>query len=376
MVPLSRRALIAACAGALLLGAAEPGFTPIFDGSSLKGWSVREGPQTAFHVVDGAIAVHPSANFPTWLRYDRILENFEFRGEFFLKGWMDSAIYLHAPEHGRNTWTGLDIKLFHQKEEKPTSNSCGAIFPVLAPKLVNVNNKGEWNSFRIVMDWPSLKVWMNGSLVQDVNLESHPELKYRLRRGYLGFQSLSYPIRFRNLEVKELPAKEQWEPLFAKAADAAKWTVSEGKPRVEAIGDVLRLEGLGHISYPKPYRDFELHSYIRTSRWHNGGILFRSSGGGTKAQRNYEIQLHNVEGAHFPTGSLYHHKRASYPRIEDEKWWFCQLIVKDALLIVRINGENVLEFEHLENLQEGLIELQAHHEGTWMELKQLVVKGI
>ena len=25
-----------------------------------------------------------------------------------------------------------------------------------------------------------------------------PELRHRLRRGYLGFESLSYPIRFRN----------------------------------------------------------------------------------------------------------------------------------------------------------------------------------
>ncbi len=377
MANLPRRQFLAACAGAASLRAAgEPGFQSLFDGKSLKGWTVRDGPATAFHAADGAIAVHPSANFPAWLRYDRIFENFDFRGEFYLKGWMDSGLFLHAPEYGRNGWTGLEIKLFHQKEEKPTSNSCGAIFPLVAPKLVNVKNQGEWNTIRARIDWPGLQVWINGGLVQDLDLDQHPDLRYRLRRGYVGLQSLSYPIRFRNLQIQELPGREKWEPMFETAADLAQWKTTEGKPRVEAIGDTLRLEGLGHIAFAKPYRDFELHSYIRTSKWQNGGILFRSSGGGTRAGRNYEIQLHNVEGAHFPTGSLYHLKRAIYPRIVDEQWWLCQLIVKGPSIIVRINGENVLEYDRLENTTEGLIELQAHHEGTWSEFRQLKIKQI
>jgi hypothetical protein len=368
------RRLFAASLPAALLRAQD--LKPIFDGTTLNGWSVREGPQSAFHVVDGSIAVHPGSNFPAWLRYDRPLENFELKGEFFLKGWMDSGIYLHAPEHGRNTWTGLEVKLFHQQEEKPTPYSCGAIFPVVAPKLIKVNNKGEWNAVRIRMDWPVLQVWINDAMVQDVNLDAHPELRYRLRRGYLGLQSLSYPIRFRNLAVGELPSKEQWEPLFERKSDIANWKISEGKPRAEAIGDILRLEGLGHLASARPYKDFELHTYVRTSRAHNGGIIFRSSGGGARAQRNYEIQLHNVEGAHFPTGSLYHHKRAQYPRIEDERWWLLQLIAKSNTLIVRINGENVLEYDGLENREEGFIELQAHQEGTWCEFKHMRIKQL
>ncbi|MDX1983779.1 MAG: DUF1080 domain-containing protein [Bryobacteraceae bacterium] len=374
-MPLSRRAFLAAVP-ASALAQIEPGFESIFDGSTLKGWTVRDGPRTAFHVLDGAIAVHPSSNFPSWLRYQRQLENFDLRGEFYLKGWMDSGIYLHAPEHGRNTWTGLEVKLFHQQETKPTPYSCGAIFPLIAPRLVKVNNKGEWNSFRIWMDWPTLRVWMNGEQVQDQNLDATPELRYRLRRGYLGLQSLSYPIRFRNLRIQELAEKEKWEPLFDRNTGLTKWKISEGKPRAEAIEDTLRLEGLGHLSSDKQYADFEFHTYVRTSRGHNGGVIFRSSGGGTRAARNYEIQLHNVEGAHFPTGSLYHHKRAQYPRIEDEKWWFLQLIAKRETLIVRINGENVLEFHELDNREAGFIELQAHHEGTWCEFKHMRIKPL
>ena len=372
----TRRTFLASLPVSALALQDEAGFVSLFDGRSLGGWSIQEGPETAFHVSEGAITVHPGANFPAWLRSNKRYENFDFRGEFFLKGWMDSGIYLHAAEHGRPGWTGFEVKLFHQQEPKPTPYSCGAIFPLVAPSSIKVNNKGEWNTFRIVFDWPSLQVWMNGERVQNLNIESHPELKHRLRQGYLGFQSLSYPIQFRNLRIKELPAKQQWISLFDSAASLDQWFVSEGKPVFQPLGKILRMEGLGHIATKAKYKDFELQTYIRTSRWHNGGVVFRSTGGGTRATRHYEIQLHNVEGAHFPSGSLYHFKRAVYPRIADERWWLLQLVASGSSLTVRINGENVLEYDQLENVEDGHVELQAHANGTWAEFKELKIRTL
>ena len=160
----------------------------MFDGQTLNGWSVQEGPASAFRVMDGAIVVDQGANFPTWLRSDRQYENFDFRGEFFIKGWMNSGIYLHAPEHGRNTWVGMKINIFHQNDKEPRPESVGSIFPIVPPQAVNIRNQGEWNSFRALMDWPRLQVWMNDTLVQDLDVESVPELRHRLRRGYLGLR--------------------------------------------------------------------------------------------------------------------------------------------------------------------------------------------
>ena len=154
---------------------------------------MQDGPETAFYVNDGAIVVHESAGYPTWLRSARQYENFDFRGEFFVKGWTNSGIYLHAPEHGRNMWCGMKINIFHQVDAKPAPESMGSIFPVVAPLKVNVKNKGEWNSFRILMDWPRLRVWTNDEPIQDLDVETVPELRHRLRSGYLGLESLSYP---------------------------------------------------------------------------------------------------------------------------------------------------------------------------------------
>jgi len=350
--------------------ATESGFTSLFDGKTLAGWSVREGPESAFYVKEGDIVVHESAGSPTWLRSARQYENFDFRGEFFIKGWMNSGIYFHAPEHGRNTWCGMKLNIFQDVDEKPALESMGSIFPLVPPRKVNVKNKGEWNSFRILMDWPRLQVWTNDEMIHDLDVSAVPELRHRLRRGYLGFESLSYANRFRNLRVKELPSKDQWITLYDGPEDFNKWFVSDGKPNFEALGNVLHGDGQGQLATKQKYRDFELQMYVRHVLHHNSGVIFRSAGEGSKG-RHYEIQLHDVEGAHYPTGSLYHFKRSLYPRIEAEKWWLYQMVVKDRNVLVRINGETVLEYDQMDNLDEGFIELQAHQPGRWTEFKQV-----
>jgi hypothetical protein len=375
---MNRRGFLAAAAAAPALFAeddGESGFTPLFDGKSLAGWSAQDGPETAFYVNDAAIVVHESAGFPAWLRSARQYENFDFRGEFFVRGWTNSGIYLHAPEHGRNIWCGMKINIFHQVDEKPALESMGSVFPLVAPSKVNVKNKGEWNTFRILMDWPRLQVWTNGEQVQNLDVESVPDLRYRLRTGYLGLESLSYPIRFRNLRVRELPGKIQWTTLYNGPDDLARWHISDGKPKFETLGNVLHGDGLGHLATNEKYRDFELQMYVRHVWHHNSGVLFRSEGMGNRG-KHYEIQLHDVEGAHYPTGSLYSVKRGIYPRIEPHQWWLLQLRVKDATCLVRINGENIVEYDKLDNLADGLIELQAHDAGKWTEFKQIQIRRI
>jgi hypothetical protein len=374
---MNRRKFLTSAAAAPAIAAAQSAdnFTPLFDGRTLAGWSIRQGPESAFYVRDGAIVVHHGAGFPCWLRSAAQYENFDFRGEFFVQGWIDSGIYFHAPEHGRNSWEGMQMKIFHQQDEKPMPNSTGSIFPLIAPLKVNVKSKGDWNEFRILMDWPGLRIWTNGELVQDLNVESVPELRHRLRRGYLGLASLSYPIRFRNLRIQELPPKEKWQTLYHSPADFDQWFISEGKPQVEPVDEVLWADGQGHIATKEKFRDFELRMYVRGSKDHNSGVLFRTSGQGLSG-RHYEIQLHNVEEAHFPTGSLYYFKRSIYPKIEPEEWFPFHLIVQGSRCLVRINGDTVCEYDRLENQEEGHIELQAHRPGYWTEFKQIRVKPL
>lgn len=377
MVTLDRRTFcrLLAASPALLHANGE---TPLFDGTSLKGWSVQQGPESAYYLSEGTITGSPSAGFPAWLRYDKRFENFDLQFEYFLKGWMDGGVYFSAPDHGyRKAWCGFKVSLFHQQDKDMRGNSPGAIFPFVAPKLVNVKNQGQWNAMRIRLDWPKLQVWSNGEITHDLNLDAMPELRNRLRSGYIGFETLSYPMRFRNVKVTELPSKQQWDVLYEQPSDMDRaWTLTDLHERYpakyDALGPILRGDGLGNLTTREKYRDFELQMYIRGAVHHNGGVLFRSKG-----HRDwYEIQLHDVEEAHYPTGSLYYHKRSTYPRVEPEQWYFFQLIVKDATALVRVNGEDVMFYDKLEKLDPGFIEFQAHANGKWIEYKRVRVRRI
>ena len=372
---MNRREFAAILPG-LLAAANDSPQLPLFDGRSLDGWSIVDGPDSSYYVDDGAIVGSPTAEYPAWLRSARRYENFELEFEYFLKGWMDGGVYFSAPEHGPRSRCGFKVSLFHQQDTEPRTNSPGAIFPVVAPRLVNVKNKGEWNTMRIRLDWPKLEVWSNGEATHSLDVETNTELRYKLRSGFIGFDTLSYPMRFRNVRIRELPSKTKWETLFNGAADLSKWTITEAvqrsPARFEAFGRVLHGDGLGNLTTKEKYRDFALQLYIRGSLHHNGGVLFRSQGGSDR----YEIQLHDVEEAHYPTGSLYSFARARYPRIEPEQWFLYQMWVKDRLVVIRINGETVLEYDKLERLDPGWIELQAHQAGRWMEYKEILIRGL
>jgi hypothetical protein len=246
-----------------------------------------------------------------------------------------------------------------------------------SPRTVNVKSKGEWNGIRVVSDWPALRVWINDELVQDLDVQRHPQLRYRLRSGYIGIESLSYPLRFRNLRIRELPAKEQWITLYGEPADFEKnWRVVDGKARWEALGNVLRADGLGYLATRESFRDFEFQCYVRGSRHHNGGVMFR--GPAEPSSGRYEIQLHDVEGAVYPTGSLYGFQRCSpYPRIEAEQWFPFQLIVEGSHCVVRVNGDTVVDYDRLERRDAPTpIMLQAHEVGKWIEYKAIRVRRI
>lgn len=346
----------------------------LFDGKTLSGWKVEQGPETAFFVKNGEVVVHGGSNFPTWLRTEEEFENFDWSGEVFIQGWANGGLYFCAPKHGPVTESGFKLNIFQKQDNPPLKESVGSIFPVVAPTKVTVKPKGEWNTFRIRLDWPSLKVWWNGEMVQDLNVEQNDELKFRLRRGYLGIESLSYPLRFRNFKVERLASKEKWEVLYGGEADLARWTPTESASW-EAIGEVLRADGLGYLVTKEQYKDFALECYIRASQHSNGGVLFR--GGADGKDERYEIQVHDVEGAVYPTGSLYGFERAKpYPRIKPEEWYLMQLYVQGARCVVRINGETVVDYKKLERTGAGTILLQAHQKGKWIEYKGVRVKRL
>jgi len=355
----------------------EKDYVSLFDGVSRSGWTVQDGPDSDYRFRNGWIETAPGASPHSWLRSIEQYENFDFQCDFFIEGWMEGGIYLHAPEHGRNTWVGMMIKIFRAPELG--KNSIGAVFPVVRPLKAVVRNRGEWNQIRVLMDWPRLKVWMNDEVVQDLDVESIPALRHRFRRGYLGLTGLATPLRFRNMRIRILPDKLSWTRMFETDGDLENWTIMPERPNAAvewtAHDGVLRGVGSGNLVSRACYRDFELMAYVRAAPNCNSGVFFRTAGKGL-AGDYYEVQIFNVPDAHYITGSLYGFDRGEYPHVQDEQWFPIQLWVKDRRCVVRVNGDTVVDYGLLENLQEGHVELQAHRADRWVEFKTIRIRCI
>ena len=350
-----------------------PEFKPLFPGEGLAGWTPEAGASFVNH--DGMIASEGKADYPAWLRSNDIYENFILRFEFKTGNYGEGGIFLHAPRHGRNSRVGFEIQLSDDvRDPGPVVISTGAIYGSVPPLKQAAKPLGEWNQVEVMFDWPQLKVILNGEVVQDLNVEENPDLKYRLRSGYLGLQDRGKQIVFRNLEIKALPGKEKWITLFdGKSFDG--WSVlqPEGAQWKREEGDLVATDGNGYLVSEQEWQDFELQTYVKSSPLANGGIFFRWKSLVPKDRGN-EIQIEDIPDSNNPTGSVYDLAYASKFPITPGEWYLMQIRVEGPRAVIRVNGETVAETDQLNVIRAGHIALQMHKRDAWVRFQDIKLK--
>lgn len=337
---------------------AEAPFTPLFDGRSLAGW-VEMGPPGAFAAADGLLRIAAPQNHPSWLRTAREYENFVLRLEYMVTGWCESGIVLHAPLHGDLKQTGLRLHLRHDRSAA-TVRAAGAIYDLVPPLALANKGAKEWNTLEIRMDWPSLQVTLNDVRVQDLTLDGTEPLRARGRRGYIGFEDMGFEVQYRNVAIRELPATDRpWTRLFNgkdltgwTTQGVAKWTVEEGTLAGSA--------GDGFLFTEQAFSAFEFQTYFRASRHANGGVNYRK----TEGSNGQEIQIYNVPGSTYPTGSIYGRVPADGPLpCRDEEWCLLRLVSDGGYTGVWVNGWKVAESWEMARPDTGRVGFQNHSQG-------------
>lgn len=248
---------------ALVAAASENRFVSLFNGKDLSGWvQVGDRPES-FRVDQGVILCTGAGNHPNWLRSEKQYENFVLRFEYLTPGWCEAGVLLHAPLYGRASKAGIKIHLRHDQVEEGARTS-GSIYDVSPPLARAAKPSGQWNQVEVYLDWPQLRVTLNGQKIQDLNMEQNEQLRWRLRRGYLGFQDIGTPIKYRNIEIRELPDREKWIRLFDgkslqgwSSAGSARWSAENGM--------LVGFDGDGYLISHSSFDNYEFQVYLRTS---------------------------------------------------------------------------------------------------------------
>jgi hypothetical protein len=207
--------LFAACA---LLGCCaangEEGFTPLFNGKDLTGWTLV-GAHGRGYVVEDRKIVCPRDGGGN-LFTDREYANFILRFEFKLEEGSNNGIGIRAPLAGDAAYQGMEIQILdhdapiYRGKLKPAQYH-GSIYGVFPAKTGYLKPVGQWNAEEIVANGRHVTVTLNGAQIVDADLDSvkdpevlrhHPGLARTT--GHIGLLGHDTRVEFRNLRVKVL----------------------------------------------------------------------------------------------------------------------------------------------------------------------------
>ena len=192
----------------------DDGFVSLFDGKTLDGW-IQRGGKAKYEVEDGAILGTTVLKTPnSFLCTPRNYDNFIFEVEFKADEGVNSGIQIRSnslPDYKKGQVHGYQVEI-------DTSDRAwtGGIYDEGRRGWLNdlKNNEAaqkafkhnEWNSFRIVADGESIKTWLNGVPAADLK-------DSMTKTGFIALQvhgtksETPLHIRWRNIRIKELPAK-------------------------------------------------------------------------------------------------------------------------------------------------------------------------
>lgn len=336
---------------------------------SMDTWDRVGGDEKSFEFANGVVDFVQTGNEPAALLTKEDYENFELEFDFKFGGWVESGLYIHAPRNAAYR-AGVEVELeSHLGGVTPIST--GALFRLVPPKTA-WTKKEDWNHCTVKMDWPLLVVHINDVLMQDLDLSQHPELRYTLRRGAIGFQHQGWKFAIRGVKIKPLPDTEHGIRLF-NGKDLTGWTPIEGNAEWHTDNGVLSVtKGSGYLRNEKVCRDFDLRMYVRTKPDANGGVFFRWPVGEAK-ERGQEIQIFDFVGASMCTGSVYGIARADDLGLTPRQWELLQVFARGSHVITFINGVKGAETNAVTALSPGNIVLQAHKDGATLEHKDIVL---
>lgn len=189
------------------------------------GWTVRAWDDVrnpaqgnpVWKVQDGVL--HGGEPRGSWLLSEAEYGDFELQFDFKLGERGNSGCALRVPLSGDPAFDGVELQMadFRYNPEAKDSELTGGLYRALAPRT-QVYRPTEWNHYEIRCQGSTIRVVLNGQLIQDVDLRTQgtvvkrhndadaPALRDRPVRGHIGFQELSRDgahVMIRNARLRE-----------------------------------------------------------------------------------------------------------------------------------------------------------------------------
>ncbi|HYV28311.1 MAG TPA: DUF1080 domain-containing protein [Candidatus Eisenbacteria bacterium] len=398
----------------------EPGFTSLFDGKSLNGWT--HAGDGAYLVKDGVLICPEGTGGKLFT--EKEFSDFVLRLDYKLQPGGNNGVGIRCPLGAAGeqmAYTGMEIQILDDKAPKHAKikpwQFNGSIYNIV-PAKDGTPKIGEWNSYEITARGRHIQVVLNGKSIVDADLNDvrdpetimkHPGM---LRdRGRIAFLGHHDHVEFRNIRIKELPPEEKensppagftalfngkdlsgWKGLPASPNDnpskraklspeqlaetQAKadqrmnehWKAEKGEIVFDGKGDSLCTK--------KDYSDFEMLVDWKIPPRGDSGIYIRGSPQVQIWEPASPGQFKPPDGS----GGLYNNQKNPRHPLKNVdhpvgEWNRFRIIMVGEKVHVFLNGELVVNDTTLENYWErdkpiyasGQIELQNHGGPLWFK---------
>ena len=204
--------VIASLAGRSVLAqdAAEEGFTPLFNGVDLTGWT---GDVAGYQAENGELVCKPGGNLYT----DGEYSDFHLRFEFKLTPGANNGLGVRVQPGAHAAYDAIELQILDDSAEKYKDlkpwQFHGSVYGIVPAKQGFLKPVGEWNAQEVIAEGNHIKVLLNGETIVDADLKEatkdgmpdgkeHPGLfNTSGRLGFIGHGDVLY---FRNIRVKSL----------------------------------------------------------------------------------------------------------------------------------------------------------------------------
>jgi len=198
------------------------GWTLLFDGKSLEGWTTSSRTPSRTPVEEGAINPHRCGGY--MMIHEKQWSDFVLSLDYKLSKGCNSGIFIRTfpltPRSGKDVgFNGIEVAL---DDTAPNSgyHDSGALYDLAKPVRNPQKPAGEWNHIEIICLGPKISVTLNDQRVTEADLSRFTQpnrrpdgsehkfdvaYKDHPRRGYIGLQDHGSPCWFKNIKIKPLP---------------------------------------------------------------------------------------------------------------------------------------------------------------------------
>lgn len=198
--------------------AGESGFTPLFDGETLHGWTLRPRERSSgqWRFEGGSLVVDGR---PGHLSSDEEYGDFDLRLEWKIGPMGNSGVFYRVAAPGNPAPSAIEFQIADNAREASVEHPdrrSGAAYGLYAPATDVSRPPGEWNSLRIVAQGRHVEHWLNGHKVVALEIGSD-DFRQRAaakfpgragfaaaRRGRIVLQDHGSKVWFRKVRIRVL----------------------------------------------------------------------------------------------------------------------------------------------------------------------------